>query len=298
MQNTTVNRLTTEKGLGEKELSLKDTLLSGQCFRVGECNGIWTVKAGVGVSLRTLTVSQDDLSPITDDPFWSNYFDLGLDYEGLKTGFSKLSPIMAKACSYAPGIRILNQDPWEALCSFVVSQNNNIKRIMGIIERMCNFYGGGGSGDGGGFPEVSTLASAKEDDLRALGLGFRASYIVNTAKAVLYGDIDLDALRTMDIDAARACLMKVKGIGPKVADCALLFGCHRLDCFPMDVWMKRAMAEFFPNEDKSIFGEYAGVAQQYIFHYARTSGYFAKDSATDEKSPRAEKARKKTAYKE
>lgn len=287
-----------EKGLGEKELSLKDTLLSGQCFRVGECNGIWTVKAGVGSSLRTLTVSQDDLSPITDDPFWSNYFDLGLDYEGLKAGFSKLSPIMAKACSYAPGIRILNQDPWEALCSFVVSQNNNIKRIMGIIERMCAFYCGGCGKDGGGFPDVSTLASASEDALRALGLGFRAPYIVNTAKAVLYGDIDLDALRTMDIDAARACLMKVKGIGPKVADCALLFGCHRLDCFPMDVWMKRAMAEFFPNEDKSIFGEYAGVAQQYIFHYARTSGYFAKDSAANEESSRAEKAHRKTDYKE
>ncbi len=297
MQNMTVNRLMTEKGLGEKELSLKDTLLSGQCFRVGECNGIWTVKAGVGASLRTLTVSQDDLSPITEDPFWSNYFDLGLDYECLKSRFSQLSPVMAKACSYALGIRILNQDPWEALCSFVVSQNNNIKRIMGIIERMCNFYGGACSGEGG-FPEVSTLADASEDDLRAIGLGFRASYIVNTAKAVLYGDIDLDALKTMDIDAARACLMKVKGIGPKVADCALLFGCHRLDCFPMDVWMKRAMAEFFPNEDKSIFGEYAGVAQQYIFHYARTSGYFAKDSAANDEPSSKEKAPKKIAPKE
>lgn len=259
----------------EKELSLKDTLLSGQCFRVGECNGIWTVKAGVGPSLRVLTVSQDDLSPITDDPFWTHYFDLGLDYEGLKSRFSKLSPTMDKACSYAPGIRILNQDPWEALCSFVVSQNNNIKRIMGIVERMCSFYGDGA------FPKASVLASASEDDLRSLGLGFRAPYIVNTAKAVLYGDIDLEALRTMDIGDARACLMKVKGIGPKVADCALLFGCHRLDCFPMDVWMKRAMAEFFPGRDKSIFGEYAGVAQQYIFHYARTSGYFAKGT-TDE----------------
>lgn len=273
MQNMSDARSLTKKELSEKELSLKDTLLSGQCFRVNECNGIWTVKAGVGSSFRTLKVSQNDLSPIMDDPFWSNYFDLGLDYEDLKSRFSQLSPVMDKACSYAPGIRILNQDSWEALCSFVVSQNNNIKRIMGIVERMCSFYGEGG------FPEVSVLANATEDDLRSLGLGFRAPYIVNTAKAVLCGDIDLDALKSMDIDASRACLMKVKGIGPKVADCALLFGCHRLDCFPMDVWMKRAMAEFFPNEDKSIFGEYAGVAQQYIFHYARTSGYFANGAA-------------------
>ncbi|MBR2282480.1 MAG: DNA glycosylase [Spirochaetales bacterium] len=252
----------------EKELSLKDTLPSGQCFRFSEDNGTWTVKAGVGSSVRTLTVRQDDLSPITEDPFWSDFFDLGTDYEGLKAEFSKISPLMAKACDYAPGIRILNQDPWEALCSFVVSQNNNIKRIMGIIDRMSNFYGEGG------FPTVESLADAKEDDLRMLGLGFRAPYIVNTARAVYDGSIDLDALKRIGIDEARAMLMKVKGIGPKVADCALLFGCHRLDCFPMDVWMKRVMATFFEGQDKSIFGPYAGVAQQYLFHYARTSGVF------------------------
>ena len=252
--------------IAEKQLSLRDTLPSGQCFRFSECNGVWTVKAGVGRSLRVLHVSQDDLRPITDDPFWARFFDLDTDYESLKAQFSAISPFMARACEYAPGIRILNQDPWEALCSFVVSQNNNIKRIMGIISRMCDFYGGGG------FPTVDSLVDAREDDLRTLGLGFRAPYIVNTARAVHDGLIDLEKLKTIDIDDARAILMKVKGIGPKVADCALLFGCHRLDCFPMDVWMKRVMAECFPGQDKGIFGPYAGVAQQYLFHYARTSG--------------------------
>ena len=254
-----------------RQLSLRDTLPSGQCFRFSECNGIWTVKAGVGEEVRTLHVSQDDLSPITEDPFWADFFDLETDYESMKEDFSKISPLMAKACEYAPGIRILNQDPWEALCSFVVSQNNNIKRIMGIVERMCNFYGGGG------FPTVESLVNAREDDLRMLGLGFRAPYIVNTARAVYDGSIQLDELKKMDIYAARSLLMKVKGIGPKVADCALLFGCHRLDCFPMDVWMKRIMATGFPRQDKNIFGPYAGVAQQYLFHYARTSGIFKED---------------------
>ncbi len=254
--------------LTERQLSLKDTLPSGQCFRFSEKDGIWTVKAGVGEDLRVLNVSQDDLSPITEDPFWSNFFDLGTDYEAMKAEFSKVSPLMAQACEYAPGIRILNQDPWEALCSFVVSQNNNIKRIMGIVDRMSNFYGGGG------FPSVQSLANAREEDLRTLGLGFRASYIINTARAVYDGSIDLEKLKRIDIDEARAVLMKVKGIGPKVADCALLFGCHRLDCFPMDVWMKRVMANCFPGQDKSIFGPNAGVAQQYLFHFARTSGYF------------------------
>ncbi len=252
----------------EKDLSLRETLLSGQCFRVKEENGFWTIKAGIGPLFKTLVVSQEDLSPITSDPFWVNYFDLDFDYSALRASFAKISPFMEKACSYAPGIRILRQDPWEALCSFVVSQNNNIMRIMSIVERMCNFYGEGG------FPSSLCLANAKEEDLRALGLGFRASYIINTAKAVEDGLIDLEKLKVMDIDQARAMLMSVKGIGPKVANCALLFGCHRLDCFPIDVWMKRAMAEFFPGKDESIFGPYAGVAQQYIFHYARTSGYF------------------------
>ena len=254
--------------LTEKQLSLRDTLPSGQCFRFSECNGVWTVRAGVGDSVRILHVTQDDLSPITDDPFWAEFFDLETDYDKLKKEFSKVSPLMAQACEYAPGIRILNQNPWEALCSFVVSQNNNIKRIMGIIDRMCSFYGNGG------FPTVESLVNAREEDLRMLGLGFRAPYIINTARAVNDGLIDLDKLKTMDIDAARSLLMKVKGIGPKVADCALLFGCHRLDCFPMDVWMKRIMAVGFPGQDKSIFGPYAGVAQQYLFHYARTSGIF------------------------
>ena len=228
------------------------------------------VKAGIGPLFRTLVVSQDDLSPITEDPFWSNYFDLGFDYSVLKNEFSKISPIMEKACSYAPGIRILNQDPWEALCSFVVSQNNNIKRIMGLVEKLCTTYGQGG------FPSSKILANVTESDLRALGLGFRASYIINTARAVEEGKINLERLKNIGIEEARAELMAVKGIGPKVANCALLFGCHRLDCFPMDVWMKRAMATFFPGEDESIFGSYAGVAQQYIFHYARTSGCFEK----------------------
>ena len=250
------------------ELSLKDTLPSGQCFRFSEENGVWTVRAGVGENLRVLRVTQDDLSPIMDDPFWFGFFDMGTDYGELREQFSEISPVMKQACDYAPGIRILNQDPWEALCSFVVSQNNNIKRIMGIISRMCGFYGAGG------FPTVESLVDAREDDLRKLGLGFRAPYIVNTARAVHDGEIRLDALKTLPIDQARAMLMKVKGIGPKVADCALLFGCHRLDCFPMDVWMKRVMATFFPGQDKDIFGPCAGVAQQYLFHYARTGGYF------------------------
>lgn len=253
-------------------LSLSETLSSGQCFRARENNGIWTVYSGVDDKVRFLQVSQDDLSPILNDDYWSDFFDMHTSYSDLKTYFSELNPVMAKACAYAPGIRILNQDPWEALCSFVVSQNNNIKRIMNIVERMCARFG-----KKNGFPCADTLAGASEEDLRNCGLGFRAPYVVNTAVAVCNGSINFDTLKNTDIDDARKMLMQIKGIGIKVADCALLFGCHRLDCFPMDVWMKRVMASYFPTRDASYFGPYAGVAQQYLFHWARTSGNFRED---------------------
>lgn len=254
----------------EKDLSIKDTLFSGQCFRVSEDNGLFTVKCGVDENIRSLSIRQENISEIEKDPFWAHYFDLSTDYASMKEDFSKVSEVMAKACDFAPGIRILNQDSWEALCSFVVSQNNNIKRIMGIIERMSQRYGKIGKDGIHGFPCADTLAGASEQDLRDCGLGFRAEYIINTATAVCSGRILLEDLKEIEISKAYEMLMQVKGIGPKVASCALLFGCHRLDCFPMDVWMKRVMAAWFNGQDGSIFGPYAGVAQQYLFHYART----------------------------
>lgn len=267
-------------------LSLEDTLFSGQCFRVfkegPEEDPVFSVISGVGSRARKLSCSQKGLSEEMLDSYWSHFFDMETDYKALKDGFSKTSDTMKKACDYAPGIRILNQDPWEALCSFVVSQNNNIKRIMGIIDRMCKTFGSVSEEDPSvyGFPTASQLCEASEDELRAIGLGFRAPYIKNTATAVVEGLIDLDSLKTEPIEQCRASLMKVKGIGIKVADCALLFGCHRLDCFPMDVWMKRVMADCYAWNEKTdcakeavlLFGPSAGVAQQYLFHWARNGG--------------------------
>ena len=263
--------------LTESDLSLKQTLQSGQTFRAYEDNGVWTVFSGTDENVRTLKIRQEDLSAAQEDPYWSNYFDLQTDYNAMKQRFCTVSPIMERACSYAPGIRILRQDSWEALACFVVSQNNNIKRIMGIVDRICTRFGKK-NGDGvSGFPCAKTLADAPLDALRDTGLGFRDSYIKNTACAVLDGKVDFDFLRKAPIEEARKTLVSVKGIGPKVADCALLFGCHRLDCFPMDVWMKRVMAVYFEGKDGSVFGENAGVAQQYLFHWARTAGEMKND---------------------
>ncbi len=258
--------------LTENSLSLQQTLTSGQCFRVSCRDGSWTVRSGVDEKVRELTVSQDNLSPIEKDPYWSNFFDLQTDYEKMKKYFSDNWETMKTACSYAPGIRILRQDRWEALACFVVSQNNNIKRIMGIVERLCTRFGRQNPEGVHGFPNARTLADAPLDKLRDCGLGFRDTYIRNTAKAVLEGNIDFEFLCSAPIEDARRMLTKTRGIGPKVADCALLFGCHRLDCFPVDVWMKRVMESCFDGKDGTIFGENAGVAQQYLFHWGRTSG--------------------------
>lgn len=250
-------------------IDIKDTITSGQCFRFTQNQDCFTVLAGVGKNVRQLTISQKDLSGL-EDPFWNNYFDMQTDYETMKKSFEKISPIMKKACDYAPGIRILNQDPWEALCSFVVSQNNNIKRIMGIVDRMCSVFGEKNNQGLCGFPKAEVLAAASEQELRAIGLGFRAPYIINTAKAVSEGKIDLERLKTCDIEEAEKTLLSIKGIGPKVASCALLFGCHRLDCFPIDTWMRKVMDTYFPGQTSQVFGPYAGLAQQYLFHWART----------------------------
>lgn len=253
------------------KLSLKDTIPSGQSFRYTNNEDLWTVVAGVDKDIKTISVTQDNIIDIEKNPFWRNYFDMDTDYDAMKKEFSKVSPIMKKACEYAPGIHILNQDSWEALCSFVVSQNNNIKRIMAIVDRMCTTFGPK-VGNVFGFPKAEILAGCTEQSLRDVGLGFRAPYIINVSTAVAEKKIDLNYIKTCNIDEARKVLMQVKGVGPKVADCALLFGCHRLDCFPLDVWMKKVMNTYFEGCGPEIFGQYAGLAQQYLFHWARTSG--------------------------
>lgn len=245
-------------------LNLKHTLDCGQAFRWKEREGVWS---GIAEG-RPLTVSQEEIdngtSEVFSDPFWINYFDLESDYEQIGEELSALSPVMAEAVCAGQGLRILNQEPWEAFCSFVVSQNNNIKRIAGIIDRLCLRYGKKGS-----FPTPEALYEADIAELRALGLGFRDRYIHSAAEAVVSGKIDFNELRTMPVKSARKILVSVLGVGDKVADCTLLFGLHRLECFPKDVWIKRVMAECFPGKDETFFGPYAGIAQQYLFDWAR-----------------------------
>ena len=254
------------------DLDLAQTLDCGQSFRwvEREDGGFDGVAFNRSVTVRLdgtdLYIENADES---DRELWHSYFDLGLDYGKIRGEISAIHPILADAAKYAPGIRILRQEPYEALCTFIISQNNNIKRIKGIVQRLCEQFGDRLPDGTYAFPDAEKMASLTADDLAPLRAGFRNRYLVDAARKVADGDVDLEKCRSCDYDEARRELMQITGVGVKVADCALLFGLHRIEAFPLDVWMNRAMATLFPGMTPGDFGQYAGIAQQYIFHYSR-----------------------------
>lgn len=256
-----------EKGMGKNvDFDLEQTLECGQCFRWDkQPDGSYT---GVAFG-HILNISEKNIPQVYEDEFWRHYFDLSLDYAKIRADLSAEDETLAQAAKFAPGMRILNQEPWEALCSFIISQNNNIPRIRGIVKRLCGQFGEP-VGDGFfTFPSAERLAALRAEELSEIRCGFRAKYIVDAAQKVVAGQVDLEKLKTAELSDAREQLMSIHGVGPKVADCTLLYGLHRLEAFPMDVWMKRAMRTLFPGRGPEAFGCYAGIAQQYIFHYSR-----------------------------
>ena len=255
-----------------RDLDLEQTLDCGQSFRWekqndGSFSGVAFGKY-VNISLDGTDMIIKNAAP-EDEKIWREYFDLELDYGKIRGDISKLHPVLEEAARYAPGIRILRQEPYEALCTFIISQNNNIKRIKGIVARLCESFGDEIDEGVYTFPNAERLEELTPDDLAPLRAGFRNRYIIDSAKKVASGEVDLELCKTADYDTARAELMKITGVGVKVADCTLLFGMHRVEAFPVDVWMKRAMEKLFPGMSANDFGEYAGIAQQYIFHYSR-----------------------------
>lgn len=257
------------------DFDLAQTLECGQCFRwEQDGQGRFTGFAGG----RRLSIREDGaagtivLEGIHTEPeraFWADYFDLALDYGAVRQQLCREHPDLACMAEFAPGIRILRQEPWEALCTFILSQNNNIPRIKGIVQRLCTNFGEP-VGEQFAFPAPERLAGLTVDDLAPLRSGFRAKYLLSAAQLVTAGAVDLPALYTLPMEQARAMLRQITGVGAKVAECVLLYGLHRLEAFPMDVWMKRAMQAFFPGYAPEDFGAYAGIAQQYLFHYSRS----------------------------
>ncbi len=254
-----------------KNFDLAQTLDCGQSFRWRqEKNGAWCGIA-FGKQIRLYQQNGDIvILGSTKEEFnniWKDYFDLDRDYGAIIEEIS-CDKTVATAAAYSSGIRLLNQEPWEALCSFIISQNNNIPRIKGIIERFCENFGDKISG-GYAFPSPEVVAKLTVDDLAVIRAGFRAKYILDAALKVASGDIDLEALKYTNYDTARKILMTIKGVGPKVADCVLLYGlCHK-NAFPRDVWINRAIEQLFDGNIPNCAKQYGGIVQQYIFHYIR-----------------------------
>lgn len=251
---------------------LPHTLDCGQAFRWEETeNGRWRgVAFNKYLELEKLADGTIVLYNTTKEDFegvWRHYFDLERDYGEIINAISA-DETLKRASEYAHGIRVLNQEPWETLCSFIISQNNNIKRIKGIISRLCENFG---ENKGGfyTFPTAEKIAGLTLEDLSVLRSGFRAKYILDAANKVSSGEVELEKLKKIPTDEARAELMKITGVGPKVADCVLLFSLEHADAFPKDVWIKRAMQVLFDGELPECAKPYAGITQQYIFLYAR-----------------------------
>ena len=244
----------------------------GQCFRFERCEGGWQ---GIAMGRLLMVLDGGDMIALVgvDEPeyrrIWESYFDLDRDYGEINAALSR-DAVVRNALNSAKGIRILRQDRWETLCSFIISQNNNIPRIKGIIGRLCEAFGERIDG-GYAFPSADRIASLTEEQLAPIRSGFRARYILDAARRVTDGRTDLDAVSAMSYDDAKKYLMQIKGVGNKVADCVLLFGYGFFDAFPKDVWIKRVIEKYYgENFDESIFKPYGGIAQQYLFYYGKT----------------------------
>ncbi len=242
----------------------------GQCFRFEKTEEGWQ---GMAFG-KFLTVTDGEsivLNGVSEEEFqglWKGFFDLDRDYGEINLCLSK-DPVVKQALESARGIRILRQDKWETLCSFIISQNNNIPRIKGIIGRLCEFFGDK-TEYGYTFPTAKRIASLSVDELAPIRSGFRAKYIMDAATRVAGGEIDMEHISTLDYESAKAELMKIKGVGNKVADCVLLFGYGFFDAFPKDVWIKRVIEKYYGDSfDESVFKPYGGIAQQYLFYHER-----------------------------
>lgn len=257
------------------ELDLAQTLDCGQAFRWGRQPDDSYIGVAQGRRLH-ISRSGDELllhSTTMEDyhSVWQDYFDLGRDYTALKEQFAH-DTVLCGALDYAGGIRVLRQEPWETICTFIISANNNIPRIKGIVERLSQLCGEPLGQGCYTFPTPAAMAELTEDDLAPLRCGYRDKFLLDAARKVASGELSLDEVTALPTAEARAALMLINGVGPKVADCALLFGFGRSECFPMDTWMKKVMAVLYPQGLPDGLLTNAGIAQQYLFHYARNHG--------------------------
>ena len=267
--------------LGGEEIDLRLCLMdSAQCFHFSELEDGF---AGV-VKEQPVFLWQEDGGVYARSDMYAaelrHFLDLDRDYGALAREFAHI-PAAERAIALYPGLRVLNQDPWEALLAFILSANNNVRRIRSLVEALCGALGDTFEMDGRalrGFPSPEKLAGCEESLLRGLGVGYRAPYLIGTAQAVLDG-FPLWRLREMDYFEAHRLLTGLPGVGDKVADCVLLFGCGQTSAFPVDVWVEKLLKSWFGVcgcsrkklmlQARELLGPNAGLLQQFLFHAAR-----------------------------
>jgi len=285
--------------LDEKEFVPKNIFENGQAFRWDKVNNGYNIVAGKYFAhVRKLNESEvksfgnykdvviiENGGTLDDyESFWRNYFDMDRDYFKLRKSFMEMDDNLRKACEFGVGLRVLKQDLLEMIISFIISANNQIPRIKSSIEKICELVGDKiYSRDGKdyyAFPSLEQLSNLTEEVLTDYArVGYRAKYLVNTIKMLKDNEVSLDKVRLLPYEEAHKELCKLQGVGPKVADCILLFGDSRDEAFPVDTWVIKFMNEYYVDNVKSmkkikkagakIFKDKAGLAQQYLFFYAR-----------------------------
>lgn len=241
------------------EENIREILFGGQTFSWFEEDGLYKAV----LNNRIYTVAS--LSDANSDPFLREYFDLEYDYDRARENIRSKDDTLRAAVDLIGPIRILKQDEWTSAISFILSQNNNIKRITGLYRKLSEKYGHEVEPGYYSFPTPEELSLATEEELRALGVGFRAPFILDAVKnAHIFEEV-----KTLPFDEAMEKLQSIKGIGPKVASCILIFGYGRKEGFPVDVWIKKALNEYYPDKDLSYFAPYQALSQQYLFSWIR-----------------------------
>jgi N-glycosylase/DNA lyase len=272
-----------------RNYDLEHTLGSGQAFRWRRSGNVWTGIVGSRwVRLRQVPdeIQAETAAPEHDWQWLRHYLQLDVDVEKILTSFPD-DPPMRDSVAACRGLRLLRQEPWECLASFICSSTKQIVQIEQIVEQLCQRFGESVQVPAGveaarAFPTVARLAESSEAELRACKLGFRAPYLLGAARMLAAREIDLSRLGEMPLEEARAALQTLPGVGAKIADCVLLFAYGFQEAFPVDVWIIKALQQlYFPKRraklprlrrfSQTYFGPHGGYAQQYLFHYMRTA---------------------------
>jgi N-glycosylase/DNA lyase len=269
--------------LHNKNINIMQIADSGQCFRMNKINEaedrITYALIAYGRYLELTQVSEDIVELSCDEEeyreVWKEYFDLSYDYGHIvQTLLEGEDQFLKQAAEYGKGIRILQQEPFEAAISFIISQNKNIPAIKNCIEGISKRYGEKRVSTNGveyyTFPAPEALAMAEREELRTLKTGYRDEYIIKASQAIVQGAIDFNKLKQSSFETSVETLKTLHGVGDKVANCIALYGLHHIEGFPVDVWILRVLKEIYNNNfDKTKYMGYAGIVQQYMFYYMR-----------------------------